>query len=223
MIARTIPAKFEGQAVSFGVNSGFRPELNNCTDVVITERKSTNTGSGKWTRSKLAIAFARWLTPDFAVRCDVQMDALALTSRQGYGLPVTVNPVTGFGDSEMKLAHKRPKTIAGAFFVPAMSLYGGGCAWETLGSAGFQFPRFANLRTVATSYRLATVRGSSYNEIGATPMHTRNPLAHAAALRAIALAALRADSSLSVRLARYNAAMAKVRALEAQGVDHAAS
>ncbi|WP_200860190.1 hypothetical protein ACQCLI_19970 [Pseudomonas nitroreducens] len=54
-------------------------------------------------------------------------------------------------------------------------------------------------------------------------MRTSNPFARAAALRAIALAALRADSSLSVRLARYNAAMAKVRALEAQGVDHAAS
>jgi len=39
---------------------------------------------------------------------------------------------------------------------------------------------------------------------------------HAAAHRAIALAALRADSSLSVRLKRYNAAMAKARALEAQ-------
>jgi hypothetical protein len=36
----------------------------------------------------------------------------------------------------------------------------------------------------------------------------------AAAFRAMALAALRADSSLSVRLARYNAAMAKARTLE---------
>lgn len=51
--------------------------------------------------------------------------------------------------------------------------------------------------------------------------HARNPStspAHAAAFRAIALAALRADSSLSVRLARYNAAMAKARALEVQEV-----
>ncbi len=35
------------------------------------------------------------------------------------------------------------------------------------------------------------------------------------ALRRMALAALHADSSLSVRLRRYNAAMAKARALEA--------
>ncbi|HDS1768670.1 hypothetical protein NPS42_23600 [Pseudomonas putida] len=39
----------------------------------------------------------------------------------------------------------------------------------------------------------------------------------AAAHRAMAIAALHADSSLSVRLKRYNAAMAKARALEAQG------
>lgn len=37
----------------------------------------------------------------------------------------------------------------------------------------------------------------------------------ALALRRMAIAALHADSSLSVRLRRYNSAMAKVRALEA--------
>lgn len=53
--------------------------------------------------------------------------------------------------------------------------------------------------------------------------HASNPSTtstHAAAHRAMAFAALRADSSLSVRLARYNEAMAKARALvapEAQG------
>lgn len=47
----------------------------------------------------------------------------------------------------------------------------------------------------------------------------RNPSAlqdRASAHRAMALAALRADSSLSVRLRRYNAAMTKARALEAE-------
>lgn len=52
--------------------------------------------------------------------------------------------------------------------------------------------------------------------------HARNPSAknHSAAFRALALAALRADSSLSVRLERYNTAMAKARALDAQEVTH---
>ncbi|GAB3380394.1 hypothetical protein [Azotobacter armeniacus] len=46
---------------------------------------------------------------------------------------------------------------------------------------------------------------------------TLNPSkARAAAHRAMALAALRADSSLSVRLKRYNDQMAKARALEAE-------
>ena len=48
---------------------------------------------------------------------------------------------------------------------------------------------------------------------------TLNPSkARAAAHRAMALAALRADSSLSVRLKRFNAHMAKARVLEAQEV-----
>nr|WP_288256869.1 hypothetical protein [uncultured Pseudomonas sp.] len=146
------------------------------------------------------------------------MIALALPATQGYRLSVTVNPVAGFGDPNYKLAHMRPKTIAGAFFVSAMPLYGGR-AWETLGSAGCQLARFANLRTAATHNRLATVRGSSTSQVGAPPMkHTLNPSAsHAAAWKARAFAALRGNSSLSVRLARYNEAMRRARALEAAG------
>lgn len=48
---------------------------------------------------------------------------------------------------------------------------------------------------------------------------TLNPSkARAAAHRAMALAALRADSSLSVRLKRYNAAMARARALDVESL-----
>ncbi|MCY1534831.1 hypothetical protein D9M68_702150 [compost metagenome] len=46
-------------------------------------------------------------------------------------------------------------------------------------------------------------------------------IARARYYRACALAALHADSSLAVRLARYNAAMDKARALETQEVSHA--
>lgn len=49
------------------------------------------------------------------------------------------------------------------------------------------------------------------------PFSTRNRIA---AYKARALAALRSDSSLSVRLARYQSAMDKARALEAQEVRH---
>lgn len=49
-------------------------------------------------------------------------------------------------------------------------------------------------------------------------MHALNPSKiRAAAHRAMALAALHANSSLTSRLTRYNAHMAKARALEAVG------
>lgn len=57
--------------------------------------------------------------------------------------------------------------------------------------------------------------------------HAKNPsksghtVTHAAAWKARAFAALHANSSLSVRLARYNEAMARARTLEAQEVRHA--
>ena len=57
--------------------------------------------------------------------------------------------------------------------------------------------------------------------------HTLNPsvraqsCTHAEAWKARAIAALHADSSLSVRLARYNEAMTRARALEAREVRHA--
>jgi len=144
------------------------------------------------------------------------MNALALRLPRRYGVSVTVNPVAGFGDPNLKLAHMRPKTVAGAFFVPAM-LSHGGRAWETERSAGCQLARFANPRTAATNNRLATVRGSSTTQVGAPPMQTtRNPSTHAAAWKARAFAALRSDSSLSVRLARYDAAMARAREIEAR-------
>ena len=143
--------------------------------------------------------------------------AVAPVRSRMYRLPVAANSATGFGDP-MKLAHRRrsnPK--AGAFFLPDISIYGG-CARDTFGYAGCQLSRFANLRTAATLNRLATIDGSSKPKVGAIPMNTtRNPSTHAAAWKARAFAALRADSSLSVRLARYNAAMNRAREIEAVG------
>ena len=78
--------------------------------------------------------------------------------------------------------------------------------------------RFANLRTAATLNRLATISGSSIFKLGVSPMPALNPSKfRAAAHRAMALAALHANSSLATRLARYNDHMAKARALEAAG------
>jgi hypothetical protein len=59
-----------------GGKSGFRPELSNCAGLVVTKRGSAANGGGTWLHPKLAVAFARWLSPEFAVWCDLQIDAL---------------------------------------------------------------------------------------------------------------------------------------------------
>jgi hypothetical protein len=43
---------------------------------VKTSRARIDRGGGTWLHPRLAIAFARWLSPDFAVWCDLQLDAL---------------------------------------------------------------------------------------------------------------------------------------------------
>lgn len=137
-----------------------------------------------------------------------------------YSIPVAAQSAAGFGDPIRHWRTGALSCIAGAFFMPVIMLYGS-CARETFGSAGFLCPRFANLRTATTLHCLATVRGSSYLDIGVPHMknHAQNPSIknRIAALKARAISALHADSSLKVRLDRYNSAMQKARALESQG------
>lgn len=141
---------------------------------------------------------------------------IAKHSRSRYGSPVAAKSATGFSSPTTQRPHTRPISIAGAFFTPAISFYGG-CAWGTFECAGVLCARSANPRTVATLIRLAAIRGGSPHK-GAVPMPTLNPSAlRALAHRRMALSALRADSSLSVRLKRYNAHMAIVRTLETVG------
>ena len=135
-----------------------------------------------------------------------------------YGLPVAANSATGLGNPISKRRNSAPITIAGAFFVPAVTCYGG-CAWEAFVSAGFLLPRFTNLRTAAT-HSLGNERGSSSAE-GATPMnHALIPSAiraFAHRRRRMALSALRANSSLATRLKRYSHHMSIARSLESAG------
>lgn len=136
-----------------------------------------------------------------------------------YSAPVTVNPVADLGRSNSKRRTSAPKTIAGAFFAPAV-LRHGGCAWDTFGCAGFRLGRSANPRTAVTISCLAA-GGDGSTPNGAVPMKhdpALNPSAlreRAAAHRAMAIAALRSDSSLANRLRRYNHHMTICRDLEA--------
>ncbi len=150
------------------------------------------------------------------IRARLENIPVAIDCLSGYRSPVAANSATGFGDPITVRRTSAPLMIAGAFFVPAHPVYGG-CARETFGSAGCLTSRFANLRTAATLNRLATIRGSS-STLGAEPMTTLIPSKiRALAHRKMALSALRANSSLSVRLKRYNRHVDQARALEAQG------
>lgn len=157
------------------------------------------------------------MMPALKIRDERSIILVAGNCDARYGSPKsTVNPVVGFGRPSRYRRNSAPYTIAGAFFVPAVTLYGG-CVQDTFGCAGFLYLRSTNLYTAAT-HSFGRERGSSQSDTGATPMHALNPLKiRAYAHRRLALAALRADSSLATRLKRYNAAKAKARALEAQG------
>ena len=141
---------------------------------------------------------------------------LASNRAHRYGLSVAANSATGLGNPTKSRRNSAPITIAGAFFAPAVTCYGG-CAWEAVVPAGFLDSRFTNLRTAAT-HSLGNERGSSSDQ-GATPMkHALIPSAiRAFAHRRVALSALRANSSLFVRLTRYNNHMTIARNLETVG------
>ena len=142
------------------------------------------------------------------------MIALAQHQHRRYSAHVPAKSGADLGRSNIVRRTSAHHPNAGAFFVPAVSCYGG-CAWDTFGCAGCLTSRSANPRTVATILRLAA-NGDSSPTQGATPMQQLRNL-RAAAHRRMAIAALHADSSLSTRLARYQHHITKARALEAVG------
>lgn len=156
------------------------------------------------------------MTAMLMIREKWPINSVASSRARRYGLPVAANSVTGFGRPSRYRRNSAPITIAGAFFTPAVSFYGG-CAQDAFGRAGFLYLRSTNLRTAAT-HSFGRERGSSQIDTGAPPMHALIPPAiRAFAYRRMALSALRANSSLSVRLTRYNAHMAIARTLESAG------
>lgn len=150
--------------------------------------------------------------------------SVAKFAHRRYGAPQVMAKVMARcrsrGNISIKMAQLRPLKSWG-FFMPSVSLYGGTCG------AGLSASILTDSNPTTNAARSATqtcrrVRGGSLTQNGTDLMsnHAKNPSAtsgKAAAHRAMAIAALHADSSLSVRLKRYNAAMAKARALEAQG------
>lgn len=114
-----------------------------------------------------------WIESEVMDWCDARVAesrggrmTLAIPPCWRYGLPVTVNPVAGFGDP-MSLAHKRPNRQQ-ALFCACRSVSWRLCVGD-LRVCRVPRPRFANLRTAASITRLATGRGSSISALELTP------------------------------------------------------
>jgi hypothetical protein len=110
---------------------------------------------------------------------------LAMHSRKRYGLSVAAKSTTDLGGSNSKRRNSAPITIAGAFFVPAFSCYGG-LRRSTFGCAGFRLPRSANPVQLATHLCLAADWSGSDEVNGAPPMkHALIPFSNSLAIAII--------------------------------------
>lgn len=142
---------------------------------------------------------------------------LAPAAQYHYGIPAGAKSSAGCENPNTSRRTSAPND--GAFFVPVSY---GGCAWDAFERAGFLECRFLTLRTVAPNLVRRIVGDSS--ALGVTTMATlrlfptRTRTTRAAAHRAMAKAALFADSSTRTRLKRYNHHMNQARHLEAQEV-----
>ncbi len=144
------------------------------------------------------------------------MSPLALPPCQRYGSPVTVNPVADLGRSSIGDAQASFAPLQALFLCPQYRVMAA-VRGTPSGVPGYSNP----VGQPAYSCLPKSLGRDRWQlHIGVSPMHTRNPSAHASAWKARALSALRSNSSLSVRLSRYNAAMARARALEVQEVQH---
>ena len=85
---------------------------------------------------------------------------LASSRVRRYGLPVAANSANRLGGLNCTRRNSAPIMIAGAFFVPAFSCYGG-LRRSTLGCAGLLVRRSANPVQSATLICLAADRGGS--------------------------------------------------------------
>lgn len=143
-----------------------------------------------------------------------------VASRRGhrYISPVTAKSVTGRRNPRISRRTSAQITTAGVFFRHQFSVMAAVCgqasAWP-----GAYYPGIPTPHMAATQSRRKD-RGSSKRKVGAPPMTSIIPSRiRALAHRRMALAALRADSSLKSRLSRYNSHIQKARALESIGGD----
>lgn len=140
---------------------------------------------------------------------------LAKPSQDDYSSPVTANSVAGCRNPSKQKAPSAQNSISGVFLCLKYRFMAAVCGRASALPGSF-CPGIPTLHTAATQSRRKD-RGSSSAE-GAPPMHALTPSKIRALVhRRLALIALRAHSSPSIRINRYNAHMSIFRALEAQG------
>ena len=141
----------------------------------------------------------------------VYIVVLASKHQSSYGYIVAANSAIGCASPTISRRTAPRKRFFCAHFMV-------GCAWEAFAPAGFLDAGLAHPRTVRHP-SCASDPANSKNQ-GVPPMQTLTlPLSvkikrgRIAAHKAMAYAALRSNSSLNVRLARYNNHMNKARAI----------
>jgi hypothetical protein len=154
-------------------------------------------------------------------RCSSGKRVVAKGGNWRYGSRVAVSPAADLGRSS-NLAHKRPTRLL-ALFLCLHHRVMAAVRGTPSGVPGAKFPVGQPAHSCHPN-SLGREKWQLQTKLGAPPMNHPNALnpstSHAAAWKARALAALRGNHSLSVRLRRYNQAMARARALEVQEVAH---
>lgn len=145
---------------------------------------------------------------------------IANRQQLAYASSVAANSAARFGDLKLKGGHRLQ---SGFFTSAAWQARNGRAVWETRERLPVPFEPVRQPARFRPPVWRRVADNSPLKEASAmTPRHTitLNPFSHraqAARHRRMALAALRCDSSLSVRWTRYQSHMQKVRALEAVG------
>lgn len=138
--------------------------------------------------------------------------SLAISGGNGYRRRVAAKSAIECGSSNRQRRNSAQTTTASAFFASAVQCYGS-CALEALCLPDSFVSGLPHRRTAATLH--VEVKAAAPTDKGASPMITISPSnTRAAAHRAMAMAALHANSSLAVRLRRYNHHMDIARTLE---------
>ncbi|QIH10578.1 ash family protein [Pseudomonas sp. BIOMIG1BAC] len=142
--------------------------------------------------------------------------SVACDELRGYRSSVAANSATGRRNPNLRRRTGAPFRLLALFLCSQSRVMAAVCGQASAWPGSF-FPGIPTPCTAATQSRRKD-RGSSSAKEGATPMNALIPSKiRALAHRRMALSALRARSSLSVRLKRYNHHMDQARALEAQG------